>query len=901
MTRRALASVASGVRRLFGKRWFRVYLGLLIASQIVQLIVWRDYLPPKSEYSFVSVPAERDSGPVKGTSVRLGLRRWSATQPSRYPPIILLHGSPSSGGSDFERFAPLLTARGFDVIAIDFPGFGRSDALVPDYSIIANGRYALSAMEALSIPRAFIGGWSEGGGAAMEAADLAPDRVAALALLGSIGVQEAEGSGDYHFEHFKYALGFVFLVAAPEIVPHFGLLGPRSIRYAFLRNFWDTDQRPLEDLMRRLKTPTLIIQGRHDFLVHPWTAERSHHLIGPSRLLMLDDSHFFPVHLDANSRLAADAMASFFKRHATPGVIVRRGVADLVPDFNKAPPTLGGFHLTHSTPWWLVVVAIILGTFISEDLTVIGVGLLIVSGQIDPGVGLIGCFLGIVLGDYGLWAIGRFAGRRVMRWPFFRRVLPEASLEKWRRIFGRHVAKTVFLSRMLPGTRLPMYLAAGILATRSRIFLFWVTIAVAVWTPLLLVLTALIGPRLLGVFREVFHGPWAILAAFFVLYVLIRLVEYEATALGRQRLKADLRRMTKLEFWPAWLFYLPLGPYFALLALRHRGPMTFTCANPGIRNGGGVIGESKSQIAEGFASGDEGLLHSALIPAGARPEERARRAIELIGEDADLGGYPVVLKPDFAQRGHGVKLARSNEDVHRYFESMTRDAIVQRYDPGPMEAGILWARVPRAGTPTDELEGRIFSITRKVFPEIEGDGERTLERLIWEHPRYRMQAKLFLKRFDAQSDRVLGAGETMRLAEAGNHCQGTMFLDGADLITPALERRIDAIARSFRDPETGAGIDFGRFDVRYTDDGALRRGESFALVELNGTMSESTNLYDPSKSIVWAYSILFRQWRWLFRLGHARRREGVRPLRVRSLYRMIREHYRGRPGSSIAD
>ena len=901
MIRGAFARVIRTARWLFRKRWFQVYIVLLIASQIVQLIVWRDYLPPLSQYSFVTVPAQLESGPVAGSEVRIGLRRWSAESPSAYPPIVLLHGSPSSGGSDYERFAPLLTEQGFDVIAIDFPGFGRSDALVPCYSIIANARYTLSVMDALSIPRAFIGGWSEGGGAAMYAADLEPDRVPAMALLGSIGVQEAEGSGDFHFEHFKYGMGFVFLVGAAEIVPHFGLLGPRSVRYAFLRNFWDTDQRPLEALMGRLETPTLIIQGRRDFLVHPWTAERSHHLIGPSRLLMMDDSHFFPMHVDPNARLAADAMASFFERHATPGVVTRRGVANLAPDFNSKPPTLVGFHLTESTPWWWVILAIIVGTFLSEDLTVIGVGLLIVSGQIDPGVGLMGCFLGIAIGDYGLWALGRFAGRRMLRWPFFRRVLPEASLEKWRRIFERHVAKTVFLSRMLPGTRLPMYLAAGILAKRSRLFLFWVTIAVAVWTPLLLILTALIGPKLLGFFREIFHGPWAILAAFLVLYVLIRLVEYEATALGRQRLKADMRRMISPEFWPSWFFYIPLGPYFALLAMRHRGPMTFTCVNPGIPNGGGVIGESKSQIASGFAASDEGLLHSVLIGAGRTSDERAQQAVEAIRDDPELNGYPVILKPDVAQRGHGVRLAKSDEDVRRYFDSMTRDAIVQRYHAGPMEVGVLWARVPRAGVVPEEFEGRIFSITRKVFPEIEGDGERTLERLVWEHPRFRMQAKLFIKRFDAQSDRVLAKGERLQLAQAGNHCQGTMFLDGADLITPELERRMDAIARLFRDPATGAGIDFGRFDVRYATDEALRRGEGFSLVELNGTMSESTNLYDPNKSLFWTYGVLFRQWRRLFRLGHARRRAGVRPLRIGSLYRMIREHYRGRPGSSIAD
>ena len=34
----------------------------------------------------------------------------------------------------------------------------------------------------------------------------------------------------------------------------------------------------------------------------------------------------------------------------------------------------------------------------------------------------------------------------------------------------------------------------------------------------------------------------------------------------------------------------------------------------------------------------------------------------------------------------------------------------------------------------------------------------------------------------------------MRLAIAGNHCQGTLFLDGSHLCTAALEAKVDAIA-----------------------------------------------------------------------------------------------------------
>ena len=51
---------------------------------------------------------------------------------------------------------------------------------------------------------------------------------------------------------------------------------------------------------------------------------------------------------------------------------------------------------------WAIVLGIILATFVSEDLTCVGVGLLIAAGHIDWLPGLAGCFLGIAVGDLGL-------------------------------------------------------------------------------------------------------------------------------------------------------------------------------------------------------------------------------------------------------------------------------------------------------------------------------------------------------------------------------------------------------------------------------------------------------------------------------------------------------------------
>src|SRR5690606_35724469 len=125
---------------------------------------------------------------------------------------------------------------------------------------------------------------------------------------------------------------------------------------------------------------------------------------------------------------------------------------------------------------------------------------------------------------------------------------------------------------------------------------------------------------------------------------------------------------------------------------------------------------------------------------------------------------------------------------------------------------------------------------------------------ILDHPRFHTQAAVFLERFAGQRERVLAKGEVMRLAESGNHCQGTLFRDGGDLWSEAFEDRVDQIARAFRPTALFGGasaregeplLDIGRFDVRYTSDEAVRRGEGFAIVEFNGTAGESTNIYDP--------------------------------------------------------
>lgn len=912
-----LTRVISALRLAFTKKRVWVYLALLALSNIVIAVRGPAASPPAipgAERIEVRLSRMSPAGPISGGDYRMVVHRWRAApaesatptmmdrlkrsvtgDPPPPLPIILLHGAPSRGGRDFMRFAPVLAAAGHDVLAPDLPGSGESQVSADDYSIVTMARLTLEAMDAVGIQRAHVIGWSQGGGAGLYMADLAPARIASLTMLASIGAQETEGSGDFFFEHLKYRIGHVLVTVLPELVPHFGLLGSRETRWAMLQPFIDTDQRPVKALMQRLTTPTLILHGRHDFLVPAWAAEEHHRLITPSSLVMLDANHFLPMGGtmgdDEVMQAAAAHALAFIDRHDDPEVKALRQSAILCPPEAHITQKLGGFEVKRGTPWWLIVIFITIATMVSEDLTTITVGLLIVSQSIDWGVALVGCFFAIFVGDMSLWLIGRTLGRRALALPLVRNLVNERTLDKIGDVIDQHTGKTVFLSRCLPGTRFPTFIAAGIVSKKPLQFLFWIGLACFVWTPFLLILTGLIGPSLLEVFKKVFHGPWAIVAAIAVMFVVIRLIAYETTALGRDKLKADLKRFVSIEFWPAWLFYLPFAPAFIWLALRHRGPMTFTCADPGFTHGGGLIGESKSAALRGFPSDPHVAPRIApfeLIASNPDAQARCDAAIRAISDREDLGGYPIVLKPDHGCRGYGLRVARNEREVREYFLRMSLPVMVQRYHPGPYELGLLWARVPRPGAPVDEWTGEVFSATTKEFPVIVGDGRRDLETLIWHHPRFRMQAKVYLKRFADQSSRVLAAGERLALALAGNHCQGTKFIDGMPAVTHELAAAIEAIAQGYREPGTGARLDFARFDLRYSSEADLAAGRNFTIVEANGTSSESTSMYDPTKTIGWTYGLLYRHWKRLFVIGLARRREGVKPMTIRGLIAALR-------------
>jgi hypothetical protein len=306
------------------------------------------------------------------------------------------------------------------------------------------------------------------------------------------------------------------------------------------------------------------------------------------------------------------------------------------------------------------------------------------------------------------------------------------------------------------------------------------------------------------------------------------------------------------------------------LALKYRGLALPTLANPSFRNGG-IVGESKIEILRALSiAAPEFVADGYLLPAA--PFEERVRLFRSLCEQHELQ-YPVVFKPNVGQRGAGFKVIKSDSHLEDYLLRVSSDVILQRYIAGEKEVGIFYYRFPST------TRGEIFAITEKVFPTVTGDGAKTLEELIALNNRASLLAKTYLDRFPSMRKKVLAEKETLRLVEAGNHCQGCIFREGQHLHSEALRTRIDQVSQSL------TGFFIGRYDIRYANDDDLMRGENFKIIELNGAASEATNIYDEHNSLLAAYRSLYRQWELVYAIGRANRNLGHRSPRVLDVWK----------------
>lgn len=270
-------------------------------------------------------------------------------------PLVLVHGLGSSAGVEFYfNLEPL--AAYHHVLAIDLPGFGRSDKPAVEYTIAVFIKAVRDLMRSESLERAAVMGVSMGGRVALGLALESPEMVERLILVDALGVGAPKrvlayrllltrGLGELTLSSTARALRRMRpqtirrlwswymqrpgrlddILTDQRIADHGELLSKREYRAAYLSSLRSIASMHtlrggvlVKDRLKELPMPTLLIWGRHD--------------------------HIFPAaHAEAAVRDLRDGRLEVFERSGhTPQMEEPDRFNRLVLDFLKEPATRQG-------------------------------------------------------------------------------------------------------------------------------------------------------------------------------------------------------------------------------------------------------------------------------------------------------------------------------------------------------------------------------------------------------------------------------------------------------------------------------------------------------------------------------------------------------------------------------
>lgn len=157
--------------------------------------------------------------------------------------------------------------------------------------------------------------------------------------------------------------------------------------------------------------------------------------------------------------------------------------------------------------------AIIIGTFILEDAATVIAAMQAGQGALPIALALGALYLGIVLGDLGLYGLGRLSTRL----PWIGSLLPPRRAQTIKAWLEGRVFRVVLVSRFLPGLRLPTYTTCGFVGADLRQFVLAAMIATICWTSLLFAASLWVGQVLLDHFGA---WRWAGAAGFIIFLIL---------------------------------------------------------------------------------------------------------------------------------------------------------------------------------------------------------------------------------------------------------------------------------------------------------------------------------------------------------------------------------------------
>jgi membrane protein DedA with SNARE-associated domain len=168
---------------------------------------------------------------------------------------------------------------------------------------------------------------------------------------------------------------------------------------------------------------------------------------------------------------------------------------------------------------------ILVGTFILEDAATLLAAMQVAAGAVSLPLALASLYAGIILGDIGLYGLGRLSAHN--RWA--KRLVGKRRQDLGHEWVRRRVVPTVLVARFVPGLRLPTYTTLGFLRAPFVPFALTATGATLIWTSGLFFVSLKLGHLMLH-----YLGPWR-WAGFAVFGILLLVVGRVATKMQSDR------------------------------------------------------------------------------------------------------------------------------------------------------------------------------------------------------------------------------------------------------------------------------------------------------------------------------------------------------------------------------
>jgi pimeloyl-ACP methyl ester carboxylesterase len=229
-------------------------------------------------------------------------------------PLILLHGG-GSRAQTFEEMVPILS-KSFRVFTYDLRGFGDTRRPPePKLSYELWRRDLVSFMDAFGLTRVVLGGWSLGGGVALEFSVHHPERVSHLVIIGATSprLERSDRSGFERrraliekgatqeqivaetFDFTRKAFSPHSIEHKPEAVEALRQEHLRNNPRSYLEMLQANESRVnIGGRLGEIRCPTLIVAGEHDGRTPVAMAEDLNKAIPPSFLKIIPDcGHFY--------------------------------------------------------------------------------------------------------------------------------------------------------------------------------------------------------------------------------------------------------------------------------------------------------------------------------------------------------------------------------------------------------------------------------------------------------------------------------------------------------------------------------------------------------------------------------------------------------------------------------